>query len=220
MKFWRLCSFRAIVKAIVLQEPFHNLASRGMHEKGVRSGLKPTDFDSLHNISAGKHFYQFYKGPEDYLHAMVSYFQTGLEKGQACFWLVSARIGIPKVHEFVESLIPQAKSYLSTGQLQILSAETWYLTQGTFDEEKAMSNALQALETIQKKGFSVLRGSGDAGAIPRSDWKRVFSYEKNISRWIKSQPVIALCAYPIFECSLTETQAVLDRHDDVLIGRF
>jgi len=45
-------------------------------------------------------------------------------------------------------------------------------------------------------------------------------YEKAMAEWIKDNPVIGLCAYPILECSLNETKAVLDCHDDVLVGHF
>ena len=112
--------------------------------------LKRTDFDSLHNICTGKHFYQFYKGLEDYLHVMVSYFQAGLEKGQACLWLFSERIGVKEVH-YAASFIPGFETYLAKGQLEILPGEDWYLTNGAFDEEKAMANAANYLGKTQKQ---------------------------------------------------------------------
>jgi len=182
--------------------------------------MQQTDFDLLHNISAGKHFYQFYKTSEDYLKVIAPYLQSGLEKGEACLWLVSAKIGVERACDYVRTWIPQAAASLACGRLQILSGEEWYLTGGEFDEAKAIANALKYLEQVQKQGFKILRGSGDAGAIPRTDWPKVQIYEKKMAPWIKSQPVIALCAYPILECTLTETKAVLDCHDDVLIGRF
>ena len=178
------------------------------------------NFDSLHNIIPGKHFYQFYKGAEDYLHVMISYFQAGLEKGEGCLWLVSKKTGLDSAIAQAKNAILNAEKYLATGQFKILSAEEWYLTSGRFDEEKAITNAAHYVDQIKKLEVKILRGSGDVGAIPRMDWVKVHAYEKKMALWIKTQPIIGLCAYPILECTPTETKAVLDCHDDVLIGRF
>ena len=178
------------------------------------------DFDAAHKIQPGRHFYQFYKNQKDLLRVMIPYFQAGLQKGEACLWLVSEKMGVQEASAVAESKIPRFFYYLASGQMQILSAEDWYLTDGFFDEEKAVSNANEVLARIKKMGYHRLRGAGDAGAIPRRDWSRVHIYEGNISGLIRSAPLIALCAYPILECSLPDTQSILENHDNVLIGRF
>lgn len=182
--------------------------------------MKASAFDILHHISPSKHYYQFYKHADDYLRAMIAYFQAGLEAGDACLWLVSEKIGMEEACETAESVIPGFPSYVERRQLQILSAEDWYLHSGCFDEGQSFRNASYFLEEIQKLGFSRIRGAGDAGAVPRRDWPRLWSYEKNVDSLIKASPLIALCAYPILELSLKETKMVLDCHDDVLINHF
>ena len=177
------------------------------------------DFDSLHNISPGKHFYQFYKNADDFLNVMIPFFQAGLEKNEACVWLVSERIGLDLACATAEAMIPQCSHFVSTGQFQIRSAEEWYLTDGSFDETKAVKNAEEFMEKIQKQGFQQLRGAGDGGAFFRKDWPAVEAYEKKMSQWIKSNGVIALCAYPILECTPSQTKGILDCHEDVLVGR-
>ena len=182
--------------------------------------LNSPDFDLLHSILPGKHFYQFYKGSDDFLLVMIPFFQAGLEKGEACLWLVSQKISLNSARAAAQNSISQFPYYNSSGQFQILSAEDWYLTAGSFDEAKALRNAEQYLGKIHEMGFKRLRGAGDAGAIPRSDWPKVEAYEKKVAPWIKSQPVIALCAYPILECTPSQTKGILECHEDVLVGRF
>jgi hypothetical protein len=176
------------------------------------------DFDSLHAISPGRHFYQFYKHTDDFLSVMGPYFEAGLQRGDACLWLVSQRHNI-NFNQIITEITD--RHYLLAGQFQILSAEDWYLDgTGTFSEEKALENAENYLKSVFEKGFKCLRAAGDAGAIPRKDWLAVAVYEEKAQAIIRSNAVIALCAYPILECTPSQTKQVLELHDDVLVGKW
>ena len=180
----------------------------------------PNNFDSLHAITSGKHLYQFYKNSEDFLHVMIPYFDAGLAKGEACLWLVSKRNGFDLARDTAEAMIPSFSAPHSLEQFQILPAEDWYLTEGVFDEAKAVRNAGNYLERVLKLGFSALRIAGDAGAVSRNDRPQFEAYERKIMPWIKGRPVIALCAYPILECTPSQAKTILECHEDVLVGHF
>ena len=151
---------------------------------------------------------------------MIPYFRAGLEGGEACLWLVSRKNGIDFSCVTAEGLIPGFLDYASSGQFEILSAEDWYLTDGSFDEDRAIANISSHLTKIRAKNFDRLRAAGDiGGAVPRADWARVEAYEKKISSWLKANSVIALCSYPILECAPSQVKGILDSHEDVLIGR-
>ena len=154
-------------------------------------------FDFLHNISPGKHYYQFYKNPDDFFQVMIPFFQAGLDRGDACLWLVSEAIGLQRTFQTARMQIRGFKDAISSGQLEILSGERWYLNNGIFDESQAILNAQTYLEKIKKAGFECLRGAGDAACIPRPEWGKVDLYERKMDGWIKSQPIIGLCAYPL-----------------------
>ncbi|MBI1977413.1 MAG: MEDS domain-containing protein [Candidatus Omnitrophica bacterium] len=160
-----------------------------------------SNFDSLYDVSSGKHFYQFYKSSDDFLHVMIPFFQAGLEKNDACLWLISQENSLDFCRSTAEAMIPQHVTAILSGQFQILSAEEWYLTEGTFDESKAIANALQHLEKIKALGFRRFRIAGDEACVPRKDWSLVEAYERKVAPWIKSQPIVALCAYPILSCT-------------------
>ena len=151
---------------------------------------------------------------------MVPYFQAGLRKKEACLWLVSQRNGLDFCRVTVQNLIPGFSRYESSGQFKMLSAEDWYLSHEAFDQGKAFRNAQDHADEFRKLGFQHIRVAGDiGGAIPRKDWPEVEDYERRISVWIKPEPVVALCAYPILECTPSQTKGILDSHEDVLIGR-
>ena len=150
---------------------------------------------------------------------MIPFFQAGLENKEACLWLVSEKNGLDFARATAEAMIPGFSSYVSTGQFQISSAEEWYLTNGSFDEAKAIQNAEEHLAKIQKQGFGRLRGAGDGGFVSRKDWPLVEVYEKKISLWIKANSIVCLCAYPILECTPSQTKGILGCHEDVLVGK-
>lgn len=181
--------------------------------------MKNADFDALHGVETGKHLYQFYKSQEDYLRILTSYFAAGLEKGDACVWLVSEKTGMQRVLEYVRERIPDFDAHHQAGRMQILSAENWYLDKGSFNEEKSLYNAVQMGNRVRGLGCSRLRGAGDAAAIPHEQWAAVHQYEEKIHTALKSVPCVLLCAYPILDCSISDTRAVLKNHDSVLVGR-
>lgn len=178
------------------------------------------DFDLLHQILPGKHFYQFYKGPADFLHVMLPFFQAGLDKGEACLWLVSRKIGLEFAQVSIANSIPGFSSFVSSGQFEILGAEDWYLMDEFFDEAKAIGGFERFFDEKRRLGFQRFRIAGDiGGAVPRTYWPSVEAYERKVSPWIKSESVIALCAYPILECTPSQAKEILGCHDDVLVGK-
>ena len=177
-----------------------------------------SDFDTIHNITPGRHLYQFYKREEDYLRIILPFFQAGLEKGEACLWLVSQKMGVERMRWAAERAIPHFSSYLISGEFTLYLAEDWYLEEGSFSEERAMKNVETFIGRTRQLGFSQVRGAGDAGCVPSQDMPYFQIYEKKVSGLIKTSSTIALCAYPILDCTLNTTKAVLEAHDDVLVG--
>jgi len=185
---------------------------------GTQEMNHPRDFDRVQNISPGKHLYQFYRDASDYLPLMTAYFRAGLAQGHACLWLVAKHVGVEKAYQALKQQVPELDICIADGSMRILNAEDWYLTEGRFDSAKAQANSARQYERITAAGFSVLRGAGDVAAIPVEDWPIVHEYECAIGSWINSNPVIGLCAYPIAQCTLSQTKHVLETHDDVLAG--
>jgi len=180
---------------------------------------RPSNVDNLYHLQPGKHLYQFYKNTDDFVRVITSFFQAGLEKGNACLWLVSEKIGVEKAKTFLEIMIPKCAGYLASGQLQILSGEAWYLDGGRFSENRIVRNLEQFLEFVKKGNFSGIRICGDGASIPRNQWEFLFRYEKKIDPVLREKRVICVCAYPILGCSVTDTKTILDLHKDgVFIG--
>ncbi len=177
------------------------------------------DFDALHGIKPGLHFYQFYKSFEDYSVVLSAYFHAGLTKGDTCLWLISKKIGVLRMLGMAAENIPEFDRYLESGQLEVHPAEDWYLDHSQFSEERSMTNASNFVARAEARGSKAIRAAGDAGAIPQCDWNLLEIYERKISDFIREKRVLALCAYPILDCTLKETRMVIDCHDHVLIAK-
>ena len=176
------------------------------------------DFDAFNQIEHGAHLYQFYKTIDDYVASLGIFFRTGLNKGEACIWLVDEAMGLRSVQQFAEKIIPNLLLYLCTGQMTILSANEWYLTGGNFDEEKAVANAQNFIQKTLEKGYSGIRGAGDAAAIPKMQRHKLEPYEARMNQFIKELPLIGVCAYPIDDCTLSEVRMVIEHHDHRMLS--
>jgi len=172
--------------------------------------------------SAAKHFYQFYKGREDLFRITIPFLRVGLENGEACVWVVSRSTGTVEAIEAFEREYDLGR-VVRNGQLAIVPAERWYLDRGRFSERKVLARWRKFVEEKSRQGFSACRAVGDTAWLVATDWFRFQVYEKKVHAWLQTDRLdvhfTALCAYPIRQCSLTQTKDVLDHHDTVFLSK-
>ena len=167
---------------------------------------------------AAKHFYQFYKGPEDLFRIAISFLRLGLENGEACLWVVSRSIGAVEAIEAFQREYNLMR-FIENGQLLILPAERWYLDRGRFSELKVLEKLKKFVQEKERRGFSVYRAVGDLDWLADGDWFKFQRFEAKAHTWIQTLRFTAICAYPIQKCSLTKTKDVLDHHDSVFLSK-
>ena len=168
--------------------------------------------------ASGKHYYQFYKGRDDLFRMVIPFLLRGLENDEACLWVVSRSVGVLEAIEaFQKTCNPN--SYLESGQLVILAAERWYLEGGRFSVRKVLERMKKFVVDKERMGFTAFRGVGDLGWLKAAehDWAEFQSYEEKAHQWIHKLPMVAICAYPLNHCSITQTKDILDCHDHVFL---
>ncbi len=176
------------------------------------------DFDSIHHVGLNAHLYQFYRAVEDYVNVMSIFFRTGLAKGDSCLWLVNDSMNIDRVQLLATKMIPNFLMHVCTGQLTLMSASDWYLSNHHFSEQQAIENGGQFVQQSLSRGYQRIRISADTSVVPKRDRQKFAEYENKIHQMIRTLPVIVVCAYPIFGVSLSETRAILDHHDHMMVG--
>lgn len=168
--------------------------------------------------SVRRHFYQFYKGREDFFRIAIPFLRAGLANQEACLWIVSGAIG---VLEAVSAFQGQydLNRFIQNGQLLILPAKRWYLEGGRFSGRKVLERLKKFVEEKRNRGFHTCRGIGDTSWLEGKDWFKFQSYEEEIHKWLQRLNFYALCAYPIEQCSLVQTKDVIDHHDGVFLTK-
>ncbi len=165
-----------------------------------------------------KHFYQFYRGREDLFRVAIPFLRLGLQNNEACLWVISESVGLLRaVDTFLREMdfVP----YLEKGQLSLLPAERWYLDRGRFSERQVMNRFQNFIQEKKRRGFLSFRGVGDVGWLEDKDWFKFQSYEEKIHAQVENLPGTLICAYPIQNCSLTQTKDILDHHDSVFLTK-
>ena len=165
-----------------------------------------------------RHFYQFYKGPDDLFRIVIPFLRLGLENQEACLWAVSRSVG---VLEAVHALERQCDlgPCLESGQLLILPAEKWYLDRGMFSQRSVFGKLERFVEDKRRRGFSAYRGVADLAWLNTPDWLHFQSYEEQVHKRLQDFRMTVICAYPIHRCSLTQTQDILNHHDSVFLTK-
>ena len=166
----------------------------------------------------GRHFYQFYKGPEDLFRIVIPFLRLGLQNHEACLWLVSSSVGVLEAVRSFGRLCDLAP-YLDNGQLLIFPAEKWYLNRGQFSERTGFRKLEKFIEDKKQRGFLAYRGVSDLAWLDTPDWFKFQSYEEKIHARLQDFQMTAICAYPIQRCTLTQTQDILSRHDSVFLSK-
>ena len=162
----------------------------------------------------GRHFYQFYKGRDDFFHVVIPFLIMGLENQEACLWVVSRSTGVLEAVEAFQRIY-DLNPFIESGQLVILPTERWYLDRGRFSTAKTMQRAKKFVDDKERRGFKAFREVGDLGWLEGSDWGEFQSYEKKTHQWIQKLRMIAICAYPIHHCSVAQAKDILDHHDRI-----
>ncbi len=166
----------------------------------------------------GRHYYQFYKGRNDLFRMAIPFLSLGLEKGEACLWVVSRSVGIPEAIHALQRACDLAP-FLDRGQLVILPAEKWYLERGRFSERRVLQKIQKFLEDKGRLGFRTFRAVADSGWLVAEDWSPFQSYEEKAHHLIQDLRITAVCCYPIQRCTVTQTRDVLLAHDGVFLNQ-
>ena len=179
-----------------------------------------SEFDNLHDVVPGKHFYQFYKTQDDLLQVLISYWKSGIEKGNFCFWVAPHFLTIAKARRFLSDELTGFSSYYAKGSFEIRSHAEWYGDGETFDGDAVAKKYLEKIKEALVRNFQIVRIAGDAGGFKPNTWPALRDYERKGQSLMKEMTcAIALCSYPLHRLSLQETKDVLDSHHGVLVAK-
>src|SRR5579872_2581068 len=182
---------------------------------------RKSGIDVLGDIPWGSHFCFFYETKQDLLEVLVPYFKAGLESNELNLWIVSNPY-LPTREEAVAALeqaIPDVRSLLENGRLEIFSESDWYLRENNFSLEKLLNAWNEKIESALARGYDGVRASGDLFWLGQKYRNDFYAYEKRLHEFVAGRPAIVLCAYPVSNFGGGEILDIIQAHQFALSRR-
>jgi PAS domain S-box-containing protein len=168
-----------------------------MMTQSTASELSETGISVIGDLPWGTHFCYFYETKDDLLETLVLYFKTGLERKEFCVWVVPQALSVEEARQALAQAVPDLKSHLERGTLEIHRHDEWYLRDGRWDAQRVIQSWHDKLSQSSGNGHAGLRACGDGGWVQDGDWMAFRDYEKQVSALIADQRSIVLCTYPL-----------------------
>ena len=125
---------------------------------------------ALLDLPWGSHVCQFYERKEDLVKMLVPYFKQGLDRNEACVWLVGD-LTVEEARDALAAVVPNLERFMDTGQMQIRHYTEFYTNgDGTVKPAAQLSNDFAAMgSTVRANGFEGLRASGSVSWVNDSE---------------------------------------------------
>lgn len=149
--------------------------------------MRKSGIEGIGDVQWGTHVCQFYSTADQLLDALAGYFRAGLESHEYCLWITSPPINRRQaLRAFV---LPNARDYLPSGQLDILPHHSWYLLNGAFDANRVHRAWMTRLEWALQSGYTGIRVSGNPTWLAnKEEWAQFHAYEGSLSATIGTEP--------------------------------
>ncbi|MFO7839716.1 MAG: PAS domain S-box protein [Desulfosalsimonadaceae bacterium] len=173
--------------------------------------LRPTNIEKLGEVPWGTHCCLLYDAPAALCRILVNFFQAGLESNEYCLWLTSGVVS----RQIAENALQQTDC---SGRIEICSTINGCAHAESFDPQTAVNNWLRQANKAIEAGYKGFRLAGDPFMPSLMDRRIFLDYETLFDRAIKDYPIIALCIYPVQQCSPADIACLSSRHHYTLIA--
>jgi hypothetical protein len=176
---------------------------------------------ALLDMPWGSHICQFYNCKEDLVKMLVPYFKQGLEKHEACVWLVGD-LTIEEARNALAAVVPGLEHYMAKGQMQIRHYTELYTNpNGTVKPAEQLSDQFADMgSAVRAKGFAGLRASGSVSWINNEEsMSRFMDYETKVNCAIQDSRMMAVCTYPARAAALHRSRELIHNHGKIYVKR-
>ena len=188
--------------------------------KGMVTLAKPSA-TALLDLPWGSHVCQFYDTKDDQLAMLVPYFKQGLERNEACAWLVGD-LTVEEARQALSQAVPNLDEFMATGQMQIVHYSEFYSDpNGTVRAPEQLSYQFASMGTAAlESGFAGLRASGSVSWVKDAEnMSRFMSYESKVNLAIQNSRIMAVCTYPAEAAALCACRELIHNHGNIFVKR-
>jgi len=219
----RICDHREVQMELqrdirsLVQECIKTCKAPASLRRRIEHGLEMIDeyrefgTQVLDIIPWGTHVAQFYSARSDVAEVLVPYIEKGLRENELCVW-VTAEMTVAEARDALGKQISGLQDYITRQQLQLFSYRDWYLSDGSFSIQTALTGALGKCQEALSSGYSGLRSTGNISWLEPSDWSSFMDYESLLDDAVPDQKALVLCVYKESKCTRANISDVIDRH--------
>jgi DcmR-like sensory protein len=176
---------------------------------------------ALLDMPWGSHVCQFYDSKEDQLEMLVPYFKQGLERNEACVWLVGD-LTVEEARSALAAAVPDLERFMDAGQMQIRHYTEFYTgADGTVKPPADLSDAFAAMgSTVTANGFEGLRASGSVSWVnDAASMSQFMDYETKVNLAIQNSRIMAVCTYPAQAADMCRCRELIHNHGKIFVKR-
>ncbi len=176
---------------------------------------------ALLDMPWGSHVCQFFDGKEDLVKMLVPYFKQGLERNEACVWLVGD-LTVEEARNALAAVVPDLERFMDTGQMQIRHYTEFYTNgDGTVKPAAQLSDDFAAMgSTVRANGFEGLRASGSVSWVNDAEsMSRFMDYETKVNLAIQNSHIMAVCTYPAQAATMCQCRELIHNHGKIFVKR-
>lgn len=188
-----------------------NLFRRGKME------MTDSGIESLGEVKWGSHFCHFYDDNLDLSDALVPFFKAGLQNNEQCLWITAEPLLAHEAEQMLRKSVPNLKTYLDRGQLEIYNFEDWYLRQGSQNADAVLSSWIKREQLCLEQGRKGLRLTGNTFWLERENWRAFSEYEAKVNENFVKHRIVGLCSYCLSKTTSQDVFDVVRNHDFALL---
>ena len=176
---------------------------------------------ALLDMPWGSHVCQFYDTKEDQLNLLVPYFKQGLEKNEACVWIVGD-LTIEEARRALAAVVPDLTRYMAKGQMQIRHYTEFYTNpNGSVKAPDELSDQFAAMgPAVTAQGYAGLRASGSVSWVDDAEsMSRFMDYETKVNLAIQNSRIMAVCTYPATAATICRCRELIHNHGNIFVKR-
>lgn len=165
------------------------------------------------------HVCAFFSSREEEYAVLGPFFKEGLDRGEKCVHIVDPAL-IPDHLKRLGAAGIETDRCSQCGQLEVLSWDDAYLSDGTFEQERMLGAINGVIAAGKEGGYPKMRIMGNMGWTLKGNpgTEQVLEFESRVNEVLTESRQLAVCVYDSSQISGAMMMDILRSHPATLIG--
>lgn len=171
------------------------------------------------DITDYNHVCAFFDSRKEEIAVLAPFFKEGLDNGEKVIHIVDPALVSDHLQDLKAHGI-DSQGCQSCGQLDVLSWDEVYLSDGTFDQDRMLNAIDSVIAAGREAGYQKMRIMGNMGwtlkGAPGTD--EVIEFESRVNEVLSRTKQLAICVYDMSKITGALMMDILRSHPLTLIG--